>query len=290
MPVRKAQPIVVHSKATLREAARAAVHEAHGHFAENAQQLRIESTAELIHQTRVGVRRLRVFLRLFRSLWDKGRAAHASDELRWLFQLLGRARDYQVLGEVTLGKLRLTPAVQTALRKRCAEHVWLAHNELEQALRSTRFEALQRALVTLLEQLDKANGKGKPAASWLARRLSRGRKRVLRDGKTLHGKGERLHELRKELKKLRYMSDLIEPLFEPSKKRRRVYTQALKGLQDVLGDFNDLQVARRLLPKLARSAGASAGLRTQLDALLVAQREHILPSYEMFAAVKPIWR
>ena len=54
-----------------------------------------------------------------------------------------------------------------------------------------------------------------------------------------------LHELRKELKKLRYAVDMFAPLYEGA--RMRDYLRALKELQDSFGSLNDAVMAGEAL-------------------------------------------
>jgi CHAD domain-containing protein len=56
---------------------------------------------------------------------------------------------------------------------------------------------------------------------------------------------EALHELRKTCKKLRYLMEFFQSLYPENKIRELM--QALKGLQDNLGEYNDLHVHRSIL-------------------------------------------
>ena len=58
---------------------------------------------------------------------------------------------------------------------------------------------------------------------------------------------EALHELRKTCKKLRYLMEFFQSLYPA--RRIRELIQALKGLQDNLGDYNDLDVHTKILKK-----------------------------------------
>ena len=81
------------------------------------------------------------------------------------------------------------------------------------------------------------------------------------------------HELRKELKKLRYTFEFFGPLYEP--KRTARLARRLEALQDIFGDLNDAAMLRRLLtdpafapaadPELQRAVGWILGA-TQLRA------------------------
>jgi CHAD domain-containing protein len=56
---------------------------------------------------------------------------------------------------------------------------------------------------------------------------------------------EALHELRKTCKKLRYLIEFFQSLYPANKIRELI--KALKGLQDNLGEYNDLHVHRGIL-------------------------------------------
>ena len=75
------------------------------------------SDAGYVHQLRVGARRLRVVLRLFRQLIGQARAEAVRDDLRWIFRRLGAVRDHDVLLHELIAPLEAngpTPAL-TAL-------------------------------------------------------------------------------------------------------------------------------------------------------------------------------
>jgi len=60
-------------------------------------------------------------------------------------------------------------------------------------------------------------------------------------------KAEELHELRKTCKKLRYLIEFFQSLYPADKILELI--KALKGLQDNLGEYNDLEVHRNILKK-----------------------------------------
>ncbi|MDB5805725.1 MAG: hypothetical protein JWN73_3047, partial [Betaproteobacteria bacterium] len=69
---------------------------------------------EFIHQMRVALRRLRSALHLFRAYLPYDFVAEGGAELQWLAQLLGQARDYDVLVTQTLPRLLRAPAARRA--------------------------------------------------------------------------------------------------------------------------------------------------------------------------------
>jgi triphosphatase len=103
---------------------------------------------------------------------------------------------------------------------------------------------------------------------------------------------EGLHELRKELKKLRYSVELLAPLH--SGKRQRAFLKALKTLQDDFGALNDAAAARDLLDppvdaewRVQRGAGFMLG---RLAAEAEAARAGLGKRWKRFASVDPFWR
>jgi len=74
------------------------------------------------------------------------------------------------------------------------------------------------------------------------KRLWKSFKRVLREGEAItdQSPAEALHDLRKSCKKLRYLMEFFQSLYE--KNAIKTLIKSLKGLQEVLGDFQDCQV------------------------------------------------
>ena len=72
---------------------------------------------------------------------------------------------------------------------------------------------------------------------------------------------EALHELRKELKKLRYAADMLASIYP--RKRVSAYLKALKALQDGFGSLNDAAMAEDTLT--GAGAPAPAGERVPLS-------------------------
>ena len=89
-----------------------------------------------------------------------------------------------------------------------------------------------------------------------------------------HTTAERLHELRIDAKKLRYLID-VTPAFYESADLERIL-RALKKLQRVLGDFNDAQVQEKRLLECGRAlavAGGPAGVLLAVGRLAEQSRQ-----------------
>jgi CHAD domain-containing protein len=173
---------------------------------------------------RVGIRRLRAVLRVFRKATRK--AKRLDQRLRPLLPPLGEARDWDVFvarhGE---GKGR-----QRAAQVRCRA-----------VLGSTEFNAF---FVEAQRWAARSSRVGRaPLSAFAAKALGRLHRKVFKRARGVDWRdAERRHAVRIALKRLRYACDFFASCFEGS----RAYLKGLEKLQDLLGDLNDIAVARRL--------------------------------------------
>lgn len=102
---------------------------------------------------------------------------------------------------------------------------------------------------------------------------------------------EGLHELRKDVKKLRYVVDLTKPVF--GSKRQGKFLKAMRKLQERFGALNDEATAGELLaevgtdPRTERAAGWLLGALAAGGATV---REDLAPAWKKFASLTPYWR
>jgi len=282
--VRYAQPTALPHHASVRDCAKAAIGEASAHFLLNAQALCQGVEPELVHQARVGLRRLRVFVRLFRSRIGKQQAAELGVELRWLFVVLGGLRDLHVFDSELLPTLKRPARAVHALQSRVHASIHWEERELVALLAGERYRALCRDLRLLYSRLDAPEQDSQRARPWLRKRLARMRKRVLvGSGLIQQGDLETLHGLRKKVKALRYTAELASGLHQKHPRRARKLLRRVAKLQTALGGLMDLHVTETVL----LSCGASGSLRAQLEARIAREREQalrqILLRYEQFA-------
>jgi CHAD domain-containing protein len=97
-----------------------------------------------------------------------------------------------------------------------------------------------------------------PAAGFAAAQLERRFRKVRRIGDALDGTPEQRHALRIASKKLRYAAECFAPLFPA--KRVKAFTNALAGMQDVLGSANDATVASAIAERLMGAGSPAAAL------------------------------
>lgn len=232
---------------------------------------------EAVHQMRVATRRLRSDLRTFRIALDPQWAASLRAELGWLADLLGAARDADVLSqrlaecsqELALENARgaahagTTPAPgdgqgAAAVMAALAEQRTSAHALLLRALGSDRHQALLERLAQAAQApaLRSSGEAGRPAAETLPPLVLRAwhalEKRV--DSLADPPSDDELHGVRISAKRCRYAAEACTPwLGKPTARLGR----AAKKLQDVLGELNDAVVAERWLREWASGARSS---------------------------------
>ena len=276
------------------------------HIAANEPAVR-RSDPEGVHQMRVGLRRLRGAMALFKRLLGDKQSERIKSELKWLTGELAPARDLDVyerskiepLRSVLPGKTGMKELADTLASRRAA-----AFNRAKAAIDSPRYRSLLLDTLQWLENGDWAKHRrrqGGPierfAAKVLARRTKKAKKKA---GKLRKLDPRQRHKLRIAVKKLRYGSDFFENLFVGHKAGKRLsrFKGRLKGLQDCLGALNDISVHQKLASKLAtRRSHAKNGPRvfaagivtgseqSEIKPLLAAADEHAAK----FAHIRPYW-
>ena len=232
---------------------------------------------EGVHQLRVGVRRLRSILAALKRLLPEQPTQEIARELRWLGGALGPARDLDVfLAEMVEPVLRARDG-DGALKRLRDEALALrtqAYEDVRRALDSPRYTALVLRLGRWSVEREWRQQALSPesarlfaparetAKALLSKRLSRAR-RLAGEATTA---SER-HNLRIELKKLRYAGDFFASLFP--EERTRQYLRRLARLQDVLGVLNDAATTERTAERLLERMGDEATVAEQRAAGLI---------------------
>jgi phosphohistidine phosphatase len=276
----------------VRELASLALGSALAQLRGNARGAQASEDPGFAHQQRVGVRKLRVYLRSFDKLVGAARARHLIDELRWLFRLLGALREHDVLfasepgTHIARSQTAALRALARALDARRSQH----QRALQNALSSRRYADLVRDLLALEAELAHGERPGhKRATSWLEERLGHRLARAQASARGLElGDADATHALRKELKKLRYVAELARGAFG----RRRVhrFLEALGALQDALGSWNDAMAGAALIEHALRDLPAAqrTAARRELGELEPAADE-LEPWLERVRKLEPFW-
>lgn len=237
----------------------------------------LDGKPEGIHQMRVSLRRLRAALGLFQTLFEPAALQRWREELSWLQEALGPARDWDVFLAETLKPLR-EQVEETGRLDRlevCARQLQTeAKKRANDAIREPRYSDLALRLGQSLELRDWLGpSTGEETVESFARQVLAGRvRRVLKRARN-HQKldEEQLHALRIASKKLRYALEFFRDLF--GKKAVREALDSLTELQDCLGAINDAVVGRGLLDQLRLRL--SAGVKAR-RLVAVAEREHAI--------------
>jgi len=198
-----------------------------------------------LHQLRVGMRRLRAALRGFDGPGERKEFEARTAELKALMRGLGEARDWDVFC-ARIGPARAPGVARKARARRAA-----ARRAARELVQSARF---QKFVLEMLQGVEaRAAGarrrRGPLVAEHAARTLQRLERKVMqRRAEGDWSDAARRHRLRIAVKRLRYACDGFASLYETRK--FRIYLERLEALQDLLGELNDVAVARRLLGEL----------------------------------------
>lgn len=219
---------------------------------------------EGVHQMRVAVRRLRSVLSAVRPMLPLEHHRWVSEEMKWLTHVLGPVRNWDVLATDLIrpvcealpanGELaHLTKVVEdrhhaafvdakgTILSKRYTNSMLRLLRWFE--ARQWREQPISEDAALLLKPIATV------APKLINRSYSRARKFYKRFAEQTPA--ER-HRLRIALKRLRYIIEFLECLFD--KKQVIRFVDRLKSLQDRLGHANDIRVAHQFLAELPANA------------------------------------
>jgi inorganic triphosphatase YgiF len=309
----KGGPVHLQSGMTTREAFRAIGHACLKQVIANEPAV-LAGDADGVHQMRIGLRRLRAAISLFPEILSDAQTDKIKKDLKWLSGELGPLRELDVFVTrvVTPVKRRYArrqgmPGLSSDFEQRRTAALERAQN----ALRSPRYRTVALNIAAWLEtgdwakpQDDLIRGRGEvPIETSAAAQLARRWKKIRKRGKSLAElNAGRRHKLRIQAKKVRYAAEFFADTFPGKKatKRREAFLAALKGMQDCLGDLNDIVVHESLTTDIAKDGkrrkdkskrAFAAGLLTgredaRLDAVLSAAGN----AYDEFAKVKPFWK
>jgi CHAD domain-containing protein len=223
---------------------------------------------------RVGLRRLRSVVDIYQSL--VACPSGLQEEIKWIADELGPARDWEVLVHATLRE-----ALDGAPKDIGADEVLASANEVAadarqraaQAVDSGRYTRLILALNHWVGSADwrhglddtKRTALNDSARMFALNTLRQRHRKLLKRGRRMANLDmHRRHRARIAAKKLRYATEFFESLFPASKLRR--FRRQLSRLQDDLGWRNDMAVADGLLrsllgkdPQLAIGTGYARG-------------------------------
>jgi triphosphatase len=263
---------------------------------------------EAIHQMRVAVRRLRSVLAAVRSMLPAKQYQWVKDELRWLAGSLRAARDWEVFAMDLMAPVRsvvhtgpdLGNLVEAAKQRQQA-----AYEAARKAIESRRYSESVLKMVRWFETCGWRDQRVSEHSAPLFSSITeiapllierRWRQAMNRCRHFAELSSAERHQFRIALKNLRYILEFFESLFDATPVRTLI--KRLKGLQEGLGQLNDVRTAQGLIRELTRpnehdidDIGLAAGVilgwhlreLTNLEAKL---RKDV----RRFKKTKPFWR
>jgi triphosphatase len=265
----------------------------------------LADVADGVHQMRVAVRRLRSVVTTMRRMLPPEQYEWVTRELKWLADLLGPARNWDVFLSSLLVPVRsalLSGQHLDGLCRVAEQERRSAHERANAAIRLPRYTT---TLLRLSQWFASRSWRDQPvseqsallmapigtlAPSLVGRQYKKVKKAAGRfDELTV----QQHHKFRIAVKRLRYTIEFVKDLFDIDKVSE--FLRRLKPLQDDLGYANDIRVANELLADLhvsddamaiARAAGVVCGWHdrglTNLDRKL---RRHV----GKFRQAQPFW-
>jgi CHAD domain-containing protein len=224
--------------------------------------VRLGDDPEDVHRMRVATRRARALIGATRPLLGDV-LVPLGEELKWLAGLLGAVRDLDVLLERIRGdvasldedRIAAAPLV-AALEERCEdERVALLAGLAEERYVTLldRFEAELTALAGVA-----VDGGVRAIAKRGTKRLRSAAEALPAGSSDAGSSDEELHQVRKRVKEARYAAELAAP---SGGRRAARYVEALKAVQDVIGEHQDAVVAEERIRSLVTPHTALAGGR-----------------------------
>ena len=272
---------------------------------------------EGVHQMRIGLRRLRAAISLFSDLLETSEANAIKSQLKWLTEELGPAREFEVFLARVVAPARRHHSRLIGMQRLSHDLADQRRASIERARDAIRSERFRRLLLNVATWLEIGNWRH-PRADLLGQRgdtpivvsaaaaLGRRSKKIRKKSRQLTKLDQRgRHKLRIRAKKLRYATEFFETVFADKKasKRRKAFLGALEGMQDCLGDLNDIAVHETLTEDMAtnptphtrakdrsRRAFAAGVLTGHEEARVNAVLADAVAACETFSKAKPFWK
>lgn len=255
--------------------------------------------SEFIHQYRVNLRKARSLLSLFRKALTPARYRVLRQQLKSMAKATNRLRDLDVFLLDQQDYCAMLPdQFQPGLKalfvrlRRQRRQVWktvVASMQEQDYL--DRVAELERQLY---QPPDLAGSHSeKPIGRCVSRKILSQYRRIQRDGAAIDATTPdvKIHDLRIEAKKMRYLLELFAELFPRDKVRELI--KALKKMQDNLGRFNDYSSQGLFLEELRRVGATTVSQRDAINGLIAVlfskqqeEREQVVALVADFSADK----
>ena len=251
---------------------------------------------EVVHQLRIGLRRMR-------TVWREMPQWRGDLTTSWLrpaadvFRALGVERDRRTVAAALRQPLREAGSPDPDLHAPAgAQRVDVVELVRAKDFQHALLDLLEFAVDRPIESAQDVDCRAPPHPSEesprvvIAGRLGKLHRRMQRDAKRFADLSEvDRHAARKRLKRLRYLTELVAPLF--GKRPLARFLRALEPAQDELGRYVDLLVAGRLSRDLAEAGDGRAWFNV---GWLQAREAHAIrrcsATLRQVADASPFWR
>jgi triphosphatase len=258
---------------------------------------------EHVHQLRVGIRRLRIAIREFKTLLD-GADSIGVAPLIDAFRDLGKYRDIDLLIQSVQPQIKAAGGPDVDIHP--------ANTDVSNLSAVVRSPAFQDALLSLIgfvyvEEFDMAMQekqhshaameskvirssvmKNKAVTKLICARLNKLHSQIIKNGRKFLVLDEaQQHDMRKRVKRLRYLSEFSAPLF--SARKANSFLTSLKPVQDALGTYHDEIMALQSYHNLANQDTAAWFGVGWLSARRIPNAEICLREFKVFAKTKPFF-
>jgi CHAD domain-containing protein len=222
-----------------------------------------QQVPDAVHRMRVATRRMRSALQVFGKVIERDRARRLTAELKWLADVLGPARDLEVLRERFDEATAALPAEEVAgpvaqrFTRYFAPQEAAAVEDVRAALDNPRYFALLDDIDALRIDAPLTRRGRRPARRELPRLIARADTKVTRRMRRADqqrpgpARDAALHEVRKAAKRLRYATEVALPVLGAPARR---YRKRVKSVQQLLGEHHDAVVARPVLREIGMQA------------------------------------
>ena len=303
-PAAKAEPVSITAEHAVDDVIALLVGACWHHLLNNHAVAKEGSDPEGVHQTRVALRRLRTICALFRREIPSPSFEAINSEARWLMQQLGPTRDWDVFASTTVSRLvATTPEVDLGgLRGAVERQRKSSYGALQAVLADPRCSRFLLSLGHWVERRGWRNEINSDALAVLSQPmptladkiLARLHRKTLKRGAHFRQLGTNAqHDLRIDLKKLRYAAEFFLPLYATHAPAKR-YVARLARLQNSLGRARDIASSRALLdairqddqPALHLAIGTVTGWQAR-DQIAVAKT--LRKRWRRFKATPAFW-
>lgn len=282
------------------------------HFMLNEPLLMRNRSEDALHQTRVALRRLRSAMALFRPAIEDGDFEALKGRLRAAAHQLGSARNIDVFLKSLHQEEEAGDQAALALAAQVRAEREDAYDDAVAAMSAPDARRLMFDLAVWIEAgpWTRAGADAPSRASladFAAAALDKRRRKLKSRGRRLDRLSvEERHQVRIDAKKLRYAVEFFTCLYPEKKQRQRAraYLEALKALQQDLGELNDIAQAQAFTHDLATgfarrkggpaarqeliyAAGREAGRRLAEAPALLADA---VEAHRRFRHAEPFWR